>query len=274
MKQSSGNADLYQVVIHVDAATLHGGDSAESSIAAKRTEENVSAETSKRARGRRGLQHDVDVAAQKNASAESRCEIEDGPTVSAATARRVADDASRVTMITQDGEPLALGRKTRQISTPLRRALKARDNECRFPGCHRHKHTEAHHIHHWADGGETNLDNLVTLCKFHHRLLHEGGFSIEKPSKHSSELIFRNRHGERIEPARPMPASHPVELLLRNHNNGIEIDLNTLQRYRWTGEVCDYSVFIDHLIKADKLAAAAETIPRKHCVEVAQEEVA
>jgi hypothetical protein len=54
----------------------------------------------------------------------------------------------------------------------------ARDGRCQFPGCERHRFVDAHHIHHWAHGGESSLDNLVLLCRHHHRLVHEGGFTL------------------------------------------------------------------------------------------------
>jgi hypothetical protein len=84
------------------------------------------------------------------------CEFEDGPAMSAETARRLACDASVVALIEdEDGEPLNVGRKTRTISSPLRRLLNARDKGCRFPGCTNTRHVDAHHIKHWANGGET-----------------------------------------------------------------------------------------------------------------------
>ena len=62
----------------------------------------------------------------------------------------------------------------------MQRALRSRDRGCRFPGCTRHRFVDAHHIRHWANGGETALDNLVSLCRHHHRLVHEGGFGVER----------------------------------------------------------------------------------------------
>jgi hypothetical protein len=80
---------------------------------------------------------------------------------------------------------LSVGRKTRTISPALRRALEIRDQGCRFPdqgpvalgarGC---AFTDAHHVRHWADGGETSLANTLLLCRHQHRLVHEGGWSI------------------------------------------------------------------------------------------------
>jgi hypothetical protein len=109
------------------------------------------------------------------------CEFEHGPSMAAETARRLACDASVVTLIeNDDGEPLNVGRKSRTISAPLRRALNARDKGCRFPGCANSRYIDAHHIEHWANGGENKPSNLVSLCRFHHHAVHEGGIRIEK----------------------------------------------------------------------------------------------
>ena len=98
--------------------------------------------------------------------------------VSADTARRVACDAATVTMRHgAGGEILDVGRRTRTLSPALRRALAARDRQCRFPGCG-NRRCDAHHIEHWADGGRTALDNLLLLCRRHHRAVHEEGFRV------------------------------------------------------------------------------------------------
>ncbi len=108
------------------------------------------------------------------------CEFEWGPSIAAETARRLACDASVIALIeNDDGEPLNVGRKTRTISAPLRRVLNARDKGCRFPGCANTRYLDAHHVTHWANGGETKLSNLVSLCRFHHHEAHEGGVRIE-----------------------------------------------------------------------------------------------
>ena len=97
------------------------------------------------------------------------------------TIRRLCCD-SGVVVVTQDkkGNPLNVSRKHRVVQPPLKRALLARDKCCRFPGCTHEKWLDAHHVEHWADGGETSLDNTILLCSKHHRLLHEGGFRIKK----------------------------------------------------------------------------------------------
>ena len=113
------------------------------------------------------------------------------------TIKRLACDAG-VVVVTEDerGTPLNVGRKKRVVSTPLRRAVVARDRHCMFPGCHRTRYVEAHHVHHWVDGGETNVDNLVLLCWQHHHLLHEGGYRIRRD--HQGDLYFMRADGRAI----------------------------------------------------------------------------
>ena len=98
--------------------------------------------------------------------------------VSMETSRRLACDASLVHMRHDaDDNVLDVGRKTRTIPPSIRRALVARDTRCRFPGC-TSRRCDAHHVQHWSDGGATRLDNLLLLCRRHHRAVHEGGFGV------------------------------------------------------------------------------------------------
>jgi len=95
--------------------------------------------------------------------------------------KRIACDSDKVVILeSSEGEPLSVGRKTRIVPTAIKRALRSRDKGCTFPGCSNKRFVDAHHIRHWSAGGETSLENLVLLCTRHHRLVHEGGFSIEK----------------------------------------------------------------------------------------------
>ena len=95
--------------------------------------------------------------------------------------RRLLCDGAVVGIVDDgDGSPLSIGRRTRTVPVGMRRALQARDRTCRYPGCHHGRWLDAHHVVHWADGGETNLENLVLLCTHHHKLLHEGTFEIRR----------------------------------------------------------------------------------------------
>ncbi|WP_372669574.1 HNH endonuclease signature motif containing protein [Amycolatopsis kentuckyensis] len=104
----------------------------------------------------------------------------DTGTMSAAEARLHACDSMIIPAVLGDkSEPLNLGRLRRLISAGLRRALYLRDRGCAFPGCHRPpRHCQGHHIHHWSEGGRTDLNNLVLMCAHHHRLLHRSGWEV------------------------------------------------------------------------------------------------
>ncbi|BCN68165.1 HNH endonuclease [Prescottella equi] len=101
-----------------------------------------------------------------------------GP-LSIATARRLACDCHLTPIVMDDGVPLNLGRTSRTVSKKQRRALIARDHGCAFPGCGTPPaHCEGHHIKHWAEGGPTDLDNLVLLYRYHHTLLHHSHWEV------------------------------------------------------------------------------------------------
>lgn len=111
--------------------------------------------------------------------------------------RRLTCDGQVKEIIEDDaGVPLEFGRKKRTISKAMKMALLARDRHCRFPGCTNDKWVDGHHVKHWADGGETTLENLVLLCSTHHRALHEGGFEIRRDFK--GEWYFRTSSGRAV----------------------------------------------------------------------------
>jgi Domain of unknown function (DUF222)/HNH endonuclease len=153
-----------------------------------------------------------------------RSELEPGPVIAPETARRLACDAETVTTIEQNGLPLSVGRRRRTVPRALRHVLDARDERCcRWPRCTRRSHLQAHHRHHWAQGGETSLSNLVLLCWHHHRLVHEGGYTIENGD--DGELRFRNRHGV-LCPSFPRspPRGSTDALVEQNLNARLSID--------------------------------------------------
>jgi hypothetical protein len=124
----------------------------------------------------------VHVTAETLAAGDAgRCELDSGPRLAPDTTRRIACDGSLLWIIDDAaGNPLDIGRKTRAVPPAMQRALRSRDHGCRFPGCTHDRFVDAHHIRHWANGGETSLDNLVLLCRRHHLLVHEGGFGVER----------------------------------------------------------------------------------------------
>jgi hypothetical protein len=125
---------------------------------------------------------------------EGETELGDG--ISAEVSRRLLCDAGVVPILEDErGKTIDVGRRTRTIPAALRRALDARDGGCRFPGCSNRIFTDAHHVEHWLDGGETNLDNTVLLCRRHHRALHEHGFAVERVGE---AIVFRDPRGREI----------------------------------------------------------------------------
>ena len=125
----------------------------------------------------------------------------DGVRVSAETSRRMACDAAVVAMVhANDGSVLSVGRRTRTIPPHIRRALEERDRGCRFPGC-ASRFTEAHHVKHWADGGETSLRNTVLLCRRHHRTVHEGRVKVGRSP--DGTVLFFTRGGRVLADAPP-----------------------------------------------------------------------
>ena len=101
------------------------------------------------------------------------------PSMSAATLRRLACDGGIVVAVTDEhGCPIDVGRRHRRLTAALRRALRLRDRSCRFPGCTTTRHLHAHHVVFWSDGGPTDLANLVLLCSYHHRVVHDAGWSV------------------------------------------------------------------------------------------------
>jgi len=109
----------------------------------------------------------------------ARCHVEDGPAISVSTAQMVACTATLSWMLhDHDGTLLDVGRRRRRPTPALRRAARERDKcRCRFPGCESRR-VDLHHIQYWSNGGRTKLANLISLCKYHHMLVHERGHLI------------------------------------------------------------------------------------------------
>ncbi len=187
--------ERYQVIVHTDSSTLSSGGSLGTPPESGATPDPDSAQ------------------------------LEDGPALAAETALRLACDASIVSM-DDPASTWAAGRKTRAVPSATRRALRARDGGCRFPGCESRRFVDAHHIQHWAHGGETKLDNLVQLCGHHHRLVHEGGFVVEPVT--SGRARFRRPDGTVVRVVPHRPRSEAESLTRVNNGRGLAIDAATL----------------------------------------------
>jgi hypothetical protein len=131
-------------------------------------------------------------------------ETELGDAISAEVTRRLLCDAGIVPMLEDGrGRTIDVGRKSRAVPSALQRALRRRDRGCRFPGCTNSRFVDAHHIRHWVDGGETNLDNTFLVCRRHHRFLHEYVYQVETVG---DELVFRDPDGRILPPQGERPA--------------------------------------------------------------------
>ena len=158
--------------------------------------------------------------------------------VSAQTARRIACDAGKVEVRQRSGQILSVGRKTRTIPPPIRRALAFRDQGCRFPGC-TSRHCDAHHIEHWADGGETKLSNLVLLCRRHHRLLHEGSFTARMDDQ--GAVRFAHPRGRPLHecPSPPPMGPDPARELIEGLEDAGILITGEESMPAWDGEPMD-----------------------------------
>ncbi len=196
------------------------------------------------------LHVDIDTLRQHNDSMRHgppRCDLDDKHWISAKTAKRLSCDASLVTVLeNKHGQVLNIGRKSRIIPSSIKRALDQRDKTCRVPGCCNSKYLDAHHIKHWADGGETSLDNLVHLCRHHHTQLHQGLFTID------THMLFSTPSGKQLK-ANFFPQFSEQSLATAEQalcNAAPSVDSKTCVT-RWSGENCDYDVAMDVLLQRD-----------------------
>ena len=172
---------------------------------------------------------------------DGRCELDDGPALSPDTARRIACDNPFITVLLDSlGKPAKVGKKTQAIPTRVKRAVRARDRGCRFPGCGQRKFTDVHHIRWRSRGGKNRLANLAELCWHHHWLVHEGGWGLVAEA--DGELTAIQPNGERLtlRSVTIDPGDGGVET--RNTHRGITIAPDTCIP-RWYGDPLD----LDHI---------------------------
>lgn len=195
----------------------------------------------------------VDVPSLLDGSGE-RCEVVDGPSVASETARRLACDCTLEAYFEGDGELRDLGRRKRVVSPRMRKALEERDGCCVFPGCDRMRFLQAHHIVHWIHLGETKLLNLALLCPHHHRLVHEGGYSMTVDD--DMVFTFFRPTGEVI-PQRPDLGGGDVARLVARQDQ-LEIDERTCTTL-WDGKPVDF----DYCVLALLSAGGKLAVPRR-----------
>ncbi|MEN8377086.1 MAG: DUF222 domain-containing protein, partial [Gemmatimonadota bacterium] len=193
----------------------------------------------------------VDAEVLADPDAGGRSELEDGPALAGESTRRLACDASIVRLVEDaDGMPLDVGRKTRSIPAAIHRALRARDHGCRFPGCTARYFVEGHHVAHWAHGGETSLQNLVQLCHFHHRLVHEGDYGVRVSGDQRFE--FTRPDGRVIDavPKNSAESFRDTDIETLNREHGLDIDAGTCV-FPGSGARMDHAQAVEELLHRD-----------------------
>ena len=198
---------------------------------------------------------DEEVLQDDAGTGQSALEDADGLHVPAETVRRMACDASTVVMRHgPDGTALDVARKTRTIPPAIRRALTARDHRRRFPGCSC-RHCDAHHVRHWAAAGAPRLDNLVLICRHHHRAVHEEGFTVELGDDGEARFFWPD--GRPVPDAPPAPTWAGTALASTDahlETAGLRIDPHTATP-DWLGERLDlnWAITVLHPATADPL---------------------
>ncbi|MFB9384928.1 DUF222 domain-containing protein [Pseudonocardia petroleophila] len=189
-------------------------------------------------RGRADVVVHIDVA-------DGTASIVGGPEIAPATAERLACDA-RAQVLLEDGRNrLYLGRRRRLASPAQIAALTVRDSgRCRFAGCTRERHLQAHHVVHWLRAGRTDLDNLVLLCGFHHTLVHERGYGIRRSATGWESV----RPDGTPVPAVGAPLVGDVERLIEMQTRAeLRIEPDGLTP-TWGGERLDRHAILAHLL--------------------------
>ena len=183
---AADNPDVYQVIVHV------GTDAAQDTA-------DVSAETP-------GAIADPGPARTRpdDPAAPGRCHADDGPAISQATASMLTCTATLSWMLhDHDGTLLDVGRRTRKPTAALRRAVLERDkSRCRYPGCDSRR-VDLPHIRFWSPGGQTSLPNMISLCRRHHRHIHEHRCMIATLTR--GTFAFYSPDGIQIPPVHPLP---------------------------------------------------------------------
>ncbi len=166
----------------------------------------------------------VDTGVLDGTKSDGACYIEGVGGISKQTAQRLLCDAKVLEMDMYRGDVLDVGRARRSPTTAIRRALRARDNHCVWPGCGRSTFNQAHHVDHWVrDRGETKLERMAMLCFAHHRMVHEG--RVKMLSDGNGGWSFIAPDGSVI--TRPSPPRASFTVTQQAEASGVVIDATT-----------------------------------------------
>ena len=173
-----------------------------------------------------GIHVDADVLTDDDPTGV--CELDDGPALAPETVRRLTCDASVLAFLRNGHRtPIAATDATKTVTQRTRRLVRARDRGCRFPGCGARRFTDVHHVRHRAHRGRHTLDNLVELCWFHHRLVHEGGWKLRFDDH--GRVVVTNPAGNVIPTIRSLSGTAD-RVVDRNRSAGVAIDADARSR--------------------------------------------
>jgi hypothetical protein len=163
-------------------------------------------------------------------------------------------------LVDPDGNPLMMGRRIRVVRGAIRRALNARDTYCRFPGCTRQGRLQGHHCgDYWTENGVTDIDNMLRLCRFHHRWVHEGGWhTVPHPD---TGFEFHAPDGRTL-PAAPAVTADPTRVRATGRHH-------RARPGTWYGDRLD----LDHAITniASHARRATTQLPAQRLIRTPQE---
>jgi hypothetical protein len=185
-----------------------------------------------------------------DAGAEGCAHVEGVGVISAHTVQRlVCDAAVSAVSFNPDGTAVPEGR-TRQVPDSLRRAVLTRDGGCRWPGCTRRRYVDVHHVVFVSNGGRTRLTNLATLCRAHHRLVHEGGYHLEMDAH--ARVTVTTPNGVPLPARTTLPGREGLDLVALHEREGLSFDEHTMPV---GGERYDLGLTIDALLGAQRRSA-------------------
>ena len=227
---SADDPEVYQVIVHVGTDAI--------TPPAPMTARRPRPETFPRKRRPSQPPRAAPPARPDDPADPARCHVEDGPAISINVAQMIACSATWSWMLHDSaGKLLDLGRRRRPPNTALRRAARERDKcRCRFPGCESRR-VDLHHIQYWSNGGRTKLDNLVSLCRHHHQVVHDRGYVIA--TARDGTFTFYQPGGTPLPACPPLP--HPDGTIESCHDADITPETIIPS---WYGERLD----LDHAI--------------------------
>jgi Domain of unknown function (DUF222)/HNH endonuclease len=197
---AADDPEVYQVIVHVGTDAITPGGPADGAGDVSAETPATPAETPATPAARPA----APATTPGHPADPARCHVEDGSAIPVTTAQMIACSATLSWMRHDDaGQLLDLGRRRRRPNAALRRAARERDTcRCRFPGCESRR-VDLHHIQYWSNGGRTKLDNLVSLCKYHHMLVHDRGYLIA--AARDGTFAFYRPDGTAIPSSPPLP---------------------------------------------------------------------